>query len=119
MKTCTYCGRENSDEALRCSECATELIDEPTANAAATATPWDRIAVLNTEAEAERLELELTNRQIPHAMITYADSALDGIYQLGRGWGLVEAPVDCRTSVLDVLHDIRESAAENEKPADG
>ncbi len=114
MKTCTHCGRENSDEALRCSECATELVHASTATTAPTPGPWDRIAVLNSEAEAERLELELTNRQIPHAIITYADSALDGIYQLGRGWGLVEAPVDSRASVLDILGDIRQGQAEQQ-----
>ena len=112
MKTCTYCGRENGDEALRCMECGTELADKGAATTATTSEPWDRIAVLNSEAEAERLDLELTNRQIPHAIASYADSALDGIYQLGRGWGQVEAPVDCRTGVLDILRDIRESQAE-------
>jgi hypothetical protein len=111
MRTCTYCGRENGDEALRCMECGTELVAQsPTP--ASDAEPWDRIAVLNSEVEAERLDLELTNRQIPHAIASYADSALDGIYQLGRGWGQVEAPVDCRTGVLDILRDIRESQAE-------
>jgi hypothetical protein len=114
MKTCTYCGRENNDEALRCSECGTELVVDHAATAPPTPSRWDRIAVLNNEAEAERLGLELNNRQIPHAMITYADSALDGIYQLGRGWGQVEAPEDCRTSVLDILRDIRESQVQQE-----
>jgi hypothetical protein len=107
MKTCSYCGRENSDEAVRCMECGTEIVAQSPVSPPK-AEPWDRVAVLNSEVEAERLDLELTNRQIPHAIISYADSALDGIYQLSRGWGQVEAPVDCRTGVLDILRDIRE-----------
>jgi hypothetical protein len=87
------------------------MVDEP---AATPASPprWDRIAVLNNEAEAERLDVELNNRRVPHAMSSFADSALDGLYQLGHGWGQVEAPSDCRITVLDILHDIRESGSE-------
>ena len=29
VKLCSYCGRENADEATHCSACATEFISEP------------------------------------------------------------------------------------------
>ena len=77
--------------------------------------PWDRIAVLRNEAEAERLDLELNNLKIPHLMISYADSALDGLFQSTHGWGQTEAPHEHREAVLTILHDIRQAAAAPEE----
>src|SRR5438105_833985 len=108
MKTCGYCGKENEDRAEKCSECGTELKENP-APPGASAEHWERIAVVNSEAEAERLELELNNREIPHVMRSYGDSALDGLYQLGHGWGQVEGPEEHKAMILSMLQDIRQT----------
>jgi hypothetical protein len=112
MKTCAYCGRENDDVAVRCRECGSAFVTI----AAAVESPGDceRIAILANEVEAERLDLELENRQIPHLLASFVDSALDGLYQLGHGWGYVEAAPENREAVLSILRDIRQSAAEVE-----
>ncbi len=114
MKTCPYCGRENQDGAARCQECGTELTTTPTPIATESTNRCERIASLESEVEAERLDLELENRQIPHVLGSFSDSALDGLFQLGRGWGYVEAPPENREAVLAVLRDMRQSAAETE-----
>ena len=111
MKKCSYCGQENEDSAQKCSECGKEFQTRPLSELGR----WDRIAVLSNEVEAEHLDVELNNRQIPHAMISYADSALDGIYQTTRGWGHVETPEEHRAAALTILKDIRLAAAESEE----
>jgi predicted nucleic acid-binding Zn-ribbon protein len=107
MKRCIECGRENEDTAQVCAHCGAKLQDrhaqEPPNKA------WERIAVINNEVEAERLDLELENRSIPHVMRSYRDSAWDGLYQLGHGWGEVEAPLEQTEMIKSILQDIREA----------
>jgi hypothetical protein len=67
-----------------------------------------KIAVLDSEVQAEALDSLLTDRGIPHLLKSYCDSALDGIFQGGHGWGHVEAPEDQRENVLQALKDISE-----------
>ncbi len=117
MKTCTYCGRVNEDGAARCAGCGTELA--ASLPAAEALEPWDRIAVLAHAVEADRLDVELNNRQIPHVMVSYGDSALDGLFQASHGWGHVEAPVKHQDVVLSVLNDIRQGGLEPEGEAPG
>ena len=107
MKKCSYCGQENKDGAQTCSQCGKEFRTETPSELG----PWDRIAILRNEAEAERLDVELDNRQIPHVLTSYADSALDGIYQKTHGWGQVEAPQEHKQTVLAILEDMRLAAA--------
>ncbi len=111
MKKCARCGRENSDEAARCCECgAADFAVAPLpADAAAR---WDKVAVMEHEVEAERLDVELNNRKIPHLLQSYYDSALDGLYQSARGWGHVQAPREYKEAVLSVLEDIRQARSE-------
>ena len=79
--------------------------------------PTERIALLENEIEAERLMAELTNQNIPHCIISYHDSAFDGLFQLYRGWGHVEAPPDYKETIVSILQAIRESSSEAERDA--
>lgn len=106
MKTCPCCAKENEESAIECVVCKTKF---PTTEAW-TGGKWERVAVLLNEAEAERLDVELENRQIPHGIISYADSAWDGIVQFEHGWGQVQAPLEHESAIRDVLSDIREAA---------
>ncbi len=71
-----------------------------------------RIAGLNNEVEAGRLDAELTSRDVPHVMVCYHDSAYDGIFQAGLGWGHVEAEVSRREEILAVLEALRQPSQE-------
>src|SRR5437667_6719356 len=111
MKKCGYCGRENSEQAIKCAECgSTEfaaLTPKPSPTGWERETAWEKIALVENEAEAERLDVELNNQKIPHVMRSYHDSALDGIYQFAQGWGEVEAPNERKEEILSILKDIR------------
>lgn len=115
MKKCSHCGEANADSAVKCSRCGTEFRATPPIDLGR----WDRVAVLRNEVEAEHLDVELNNQQIPHVLASYADSALDGLYQTTRGWGHVEAPNEHRKTVLSILEDIRTAAAEPEETLQG
>ena len=65
-----------------------------------------RAAVLENAVQAQLLDSILTERNIPHVMVSYRDSAYDGIYQLRRGWGHVEAPERYREEIAAILEDL-------------
>ena len=111
-KKCASCGLENSGDATQCRECGgAEWVDAaPTSEAAS---PWENIAILEYEVEAEHWGAELTNRNIPHVMRSYHDSALDGLFQLSRGWGHVEAPREYKVAIVAILKDLREPGADS------
>ena len=112
MKTCTYCGRENEDQATKCQECGAEFVQD---SASAEQTPTEsseterceKITVLDNEVQAELMDEILSGRNIPHIMQSYYDSALDGIFQTGKGWGVILAPASFREEILAALAEIR------------
>ena len=116
MKKCARCGAENGDDAVQCRECGTTafLAGAPVSDATSR---LEKVAALAHEVEAERLGVELSNRGIPHFLRSYHDSALDGLYQLGHGWGHVEAPSQYKEDVLAILRDIRQGVVEAESDA--
>ena len=65
----------------------------------------EKIAILESEVQAEALDALLAERGIPHEMHSYHDSALDGVY-LSRGWGHVAAPKEQAAAVLQALKDL-------------
>ncbi len=48
--------------------------------------------MFKNEIEAMLLDEILTEKQIPHLIRSYHDSALNGLWQTQSGWGHVEAP---------------------------
>ena len=67
-----------------------------------------KIATLENEIEALLLDSILSERDIPHLMHSYHDTAYDGLFQTQKGWGVVRAPASYEEAVLDILTDIRE-----------
>ncbi len=71
---------------------------------------YKKIAVLEDEFEAGLLESILNEREIPHRMRSYHDTAYDGLFQAQKGWGFVAAPEQCEAEVREILADLREEA---------
>jgi hypothetical protein len=69
-----------------------------------------KVAVLENEIEACLLESILNERDIPHLLQSYHDTAYDGLYQTQKGWGHVSAPLSSREEILEILSDLRKEA---------
>ena len=76
---------------------------------------FTRILVLDNLIEAELLDAVLNERGIPHVTVSYHDSAYDGIYQLRRGWGHVEAPEAYGDRILAIYEDLSQPTDQDDK----
>jgi len=72
---------------------------------------YTKIAVLENEIEARLLESVLMERDIPHIIRSYYDTAYDGLFQTQKGWGIVSAPEACHQEIEEILEDLRKDAA--------
>ena len=72
--------------------------------------PYERILVIDNAVEAEAVRVALDDAGIGHALISFYDSALDGLLQLQQGWGCVMAHADNRDRVTQIVTDIRSAA---------
>ena len=79
----------------------------------------EKIALLDSEVQAELVDSVLLERGIPHIMQSYHDSAYDGIFQTHGGWGHVEAPAAYKEEILAVIEDIRRQASSGAEPENG
>jgi hypothetical protein len=71
---------------------------------------YEKILVLNNEFEAGLLEEVLSDRNIPHGIVTSDDTALGGIIEMEFGWGYVEAPSAYREDIEKIYAEISKEA---------
>jgi hypothetical protein len=62
----------------------------------------EKILVLYNEFEAKLLDEILEEKDIPHVIKSYHDSAYDGLWQSQSGWGHIEAPLSNKEEVLEI-----------------
>lgn len=65
-----------------------------------------KILVFNNEIEAELLDGILTERNIPHLIRSYHDSAMDGLWQTQSGWGHLEAPEEYKEEIILIYNEM-------------
>jgi hypothetical protein len=78
----------------------------------------EKIAVLDNEIEARLLGSILNEQEIPHMIVSYYDSAFDGVFQVSQGWGHVEAPATRKEEVMLILDDLRSRSDPREGTSD-
>jgi len=66
-----------------------------------------RIAVLENDVEAQLVDSILNERNVPHLIQSYHDTAFDGMYQVTRGWGVISAPLQYRDEIMEIIDDLR------------
>jgi hypothetical protein len=69
-----------------------------------------KVIVLDNEFEAQLVDSILEERDIPHRMRSYHDTAYDGLFQAQKGWGHVSAPEGFADEIRDIVHELREKA---------
>jgi len=67
---------------------------------------FKKIVVLENEIEAGLMDSILAERGIPHRMKSYHDTAYDGIFQVQKGWGHVEAPESFRDEIIAIQQEL-------------
>jgi hypothetical protein len=65
-----------------------------------------KILVLANQMEAMLLDEILTEKEIPHIIRTYHDSAYDGLWQTRTGWGHVEAPEEYADEIVTIYNQM-------------
>jgi len=66
-----------------------------------------KIAEIENLIEAQVLESVLNEREIPHRIRSFHDTAYDGLFQFQKGWGEVYAPAEWKEEILDILASSR------------
>ena len=66
-----------------------------------------KIAVLENAVEAQLISSILGQRDIPHRLRSYYDTAYDGLFQVQKGWGKVYAPQSHKQEILQAIKDVR------------
>lgn len=69
------------------------------------------VAVLENEVEAQLVASILDDRQIRHRIRSHHDTAYDGLFQIQKGWGDIEAPEHLQQEILEIIDQIRSEAA--------
>lgn len=67
---------------------------------------YEKIVDLSSEFEAELLSEILEDKKIPFGIVSSADSAIGGIWELENGWGYVEAPPQYRDEIVSIYEQI-------------
>ena len=80
MKVCKYCGHENGDDAVHCSECGTEGFEAPASNDPPSATPpSSEFPPLTAQDMEQGLVTLMTCRTLPEADLVVSRLASIGI----------------------------------------
>ena len=66
-----------------------------------------KVDILESEIEAQLLDSILNERNIPHHIQSYHDTAYDGLFQAQKGWGQISAPASSSEEIKEILSDIR------------
>jgi hypothetical protein len=69
-----------------------------------------KILSLDNEFQAMLLDDILKERNIPHIIKSYHDSAYDGLWQTQSGWGQVDAPSEYRDEILDIFNNMSQES---------
>ena len=69
-----------------------------------------KILILENEIEAMLLDEILTDKNIPHLIRSYHDSAYDGLWQSQSGWGHLEAPDEFRDEIMKIYNEMSQTS---------
>ena len=68
---------------------------------------YKKVATLENEIEARLLDSILNERNVPHLITSYYDTAYDGLYQTQKGWGYISAPGSYLEEIREIISIVR------------
>lgn len=69
-----------------------------------------KILIIENQIEALLIEQILNQMDIPHLLVSYYDTAYDGLFQTQKGWGHLSAPERFKKQIIDIVKEIRSKA---------
>ncbi len=92
--------------AIEVAEKILERIQGRSPRGEGTMKAFQKILVIDNAIEAQLMDSVLRERNIPHRMKSYHDTAYDGIFQVQKGWGHVEAPPEFKEEILAIRREL-------------
>ena len=71
-----------------------------------------RIVILENAIEAQLVGSILDQRQVPHRIRSFYDTAYNGLFQMQKGWGELSSPPIYKQEILDIVEEIRSQQSE-------
>ncbi len=71
---------------------------------------YKKVTTLENEIEARLVDSILNERNVPHLIISYYDTAYDGLYQTQKGWGYISAPGAYLEEIREVISYLRKGS---------
>jgi hypothetical protein len=65
-----------------------------------------KILILSNEIEARLLDEILIEKDIPHMIRSFHDSAYDGLWQTESAWGRLDAPEEFKDEILKIYQEM-------------
>jgi hypothetical protein len=69
-----------------------------------------KILTFKNEIEALLLDGILNEKEIPHFLRSYHDSAMDGLWQTQSSWGHIEASEEFRNEILQIYNEMSQQS---------
>ena len=66
-----------------------------------------KITVLENLIEAKLIDSILNEKNMPHRIRSFHDTAYDGLFQMQRGWGELFAPLSSKKEILEIVDIVR------------
>ena len=66
-----------------------------------------KITVLENTIEAQLIDSILSEKNIPHRIRSFHDTAYDGLFQFLKGWGKLYAPLKLKGEILEIIEIVR------------
>jgi len=66
-----------------------------------------KITVLENTIEAQLIDSILSEKNIPHRIRSFHDTAYDGLFQFQKGWGELFAPLVSKDEILEIIKVVR------------
>jgi hypothetical protein len=73
-----------------------------------------KIGGLENAIEAQLIGSILDQREIPHRIQSFYDTAYDGLFQVQKGWGALYAPAAYKLEIRQVIDDVRSNVFYND-----
>ena len=66
-----------------------------------------KITLLENFIEAQLIDSILNEKNMPHRIRSFHDTAYDGLFQMQRGWGELFAPLSSKKEILEIVDIVR------------